>query len=221
MDQVAVSWSGGKDCTWALHELLHQQNIHVVKLLTTISGKTGRVPMHEISLNLIQKQAESMGVPIDCIQLPDQADNAAYNAALRRTFQDYKKDGMNAIVYADLNIASIREFREQLHASSSIQPLFPLWQKPTDVIAKDFINSGYQAIITCVDTNYLSTNWLGCPYNSTTLASLPEGVDLCGENGEFHTFVYDGPIFEQAVALTIKDRMSTFNGRFRQLWLDG
>lgn len=197
--KTLLSWSSGKDSAWALHLLRQTPDVEVVGLLTTVNGVHQRVAIHAVRLELLQRQAEALGLPVQIIQLPSPCTNDQYEAAMGKFVVESKRCGIECMAFGDLFLADIKEYREAKLAGTGITPLFPLWLAPTDLLAREMISSGLRAVVTCVDPRHLSLRFAGREFNDAFLDDLPKDVDPCGERGEFHTFAFDGPMFEKAV----------------------
>ena len=194
-----LSWSSGKDSAWALHLLRQQPDIRVVGLVTTLNETYRRVAMHAVRLELLQRQAESVRLPLRIINIPQACSNAEYEEAMRRVVEDARREGIEGMAFGDLFLQDIREYREAKLSGTGIAPLFPLWGIPTDELARRMISSGLRAVLTCVDPRQLAAEFAGREFDEQLLRELPAHVDPCGERGEFHTFAYDGPMFDHPV----------------------
>jgi len=197
--RVALSWSSGKDSAWSLHLLRLGTDLQVVSLITTINEEFDRVAMHAVRRRLLEQQAESAGLPLWAVPLPWPCSNEQYESRMRDVCARAVAEGVDAIAFGDLFLADIRAYRERQLQGSGLEPLFPVWQRPTGELAREMIAAGLKAKITCVDPKRLPAKIAGREFDAGLLASLPPDVDPCGENGEFHTFVYDGPMFRQAI----------------------
>ncbi len=198
--KILLAWSSGKDSAWAL-ELLRRQRTPAAALLTTLNEAAGRVAMHAVRECLLDAQAESLGLPLWKIPLPWPCTNADYEARMAAACRRARSEGFDTIAFGDLFLRDIREYRERQLAGSGLTPLFPLWELPTPQLARDMIDGGVRARLTCVDSKALDPTFAGREFDRTLLADLPPRVDPCGENGEFHTFVYDGPMFRAPLAV--------------------
>ncbi|KGP73073.1 hypothetical protein [Pontibacillus yanchengensis] len=214
MENVIVSWSGGKDSAFVLYKLMRNQEYNIKGLLSTTSEDTERLPMHEVSTTLIHAQASSIELPLFEVALPSNASNAIYERTLQQQFDFFKNNGTYTIIYADLFLEDIKVFREQLLSQAGMNGEYPLWGRNTSEVAKEFISLGFKAIVTTIDTEKLPSEMVGKPYNQSFLENLPEGVDPCGENGEFHTFVFNGPVFQHPIPFTLGGTFETVSGRF-------
>ncbi len=199
--RVWLSWSSGKDSAWTLHMLRTHGDVDVVGLLTTLNQEAGRVAMHAVREALLDVQAAAAGLPLIKIFLPHPCSNAAYEDAMRGAITQAKADGITHMAFGDLFLEDVRRYREQMLAGTGIQPLFPLWGQPTGRLANRMIASGLRAYLTCVDPKQLSPAFAGRTFDEWLLKDLPDGVDPCGERGEFHTFAFAGPMFKEPVAI--------------------
>ena len=199
--RVALSWSSGKDSAWTLHLLRQDPAIELVALITTINQAFDRVAMHAVRRELVERQAESAGLPLWTVSLPWPCSNLDYEARMRDLCARAVTEQVRAIAFGDLFLADIRAYRERQLSGTGLDPLFPLWQLPTRALAMDMIAQGLHAKITCVDPKLLGREFAGREFDSSFLSDLPPGVDPCGENGEFHSFVYAGPMFRAPVPI--------------------
>jgi uncharacterized protein (TIGR00290 family) len=193
---VLLSWSSGKDSAWALYLLSQQKDVRVAGLFTTFNHAADRVAMHAVRRNLVQAQAERIGVPLWEIELPWPCSNVEYEAIMGGVFQRAVEEGIAAVAFGDLFLKDIREYRERQLAGTGLEALFPVWGIPTRQLALDMIAAGMKAKVTCVDPSKLDRSYAGRDFGLPFLESLGQDVDPCGENGEFHTLVYDAPVFE-------------------------
>lgn len=201
MKRVLVSWSSGKDCAWALHLLRQQSDIEVIGLLTTINEQFDRVAMHGTRRTVLEAQAEAASLPLWQIPLPWPCSNEIYEQRMSEACQRAISDGVSAIAFGDLFLRDVRAYREAQLKPTGLEPLFPLWEVPTDELARQMISSGLRAKIVCVDSRKLDSAYAGRDFDEQLLHDLPAGIDPCGENGEFHTCVYDGPMFFRPILL--------------------
>jgi uncharacterized protein (TIGR00290 family) len=198
-----MSWSSGKDSTMALAAARRDSNIDVIGLLVTMNSSADRVAMHAVRHSLVETQAERLGLPLTVIEIPEHCSNETYERKMTQTIDAGLCDGVEHFVFGDLFLEDVRRYREtQLHGTG-IAPLFPLWGLPTDAFARTVVASGVQAVITCVDPQQLSPSFVGRCFDSELLDEFPEGVDHCGERGEFHTFAFDGPGFTSPIDVKI------------------
>ncbi|HEV2686971.1 MAG TPA: ATP-binding protein [Bryobacteraceae bacterium] len=201
MKRIALSWSSGKDSAWSLHLLKQDPAVEVVALLTTLNEEFNRVAMHAVRRELLESQAEAAGLPLWAVPLPWPCSNQQYESRMRAACERAMREGVQAIAFGDLFLADIRAYREKQLHGTGLDPLFPVWLLPTKELATNMIAAGLRAKITCVDPRVLSPEFAGRDFDAAFLADLPPGVDPCGENGEFHTFVYDGPMFTHAISV--------------------
>lgn len=194
-----MCWSGGKDSSLALHAALQDPALHVEALLTTVTDGYERISMHGVRRALLLQQAEAVGLPLEEVRIPIQASNAIYEAAMAALLRRYQARGVSRVIFGDLFLEDIRRYRETNLAKLGMRGIFPLWLKDTRQLARDFIASGFKAVLVCVDPKQIDPSFCGRDFDASLLADLPTGADPCGENGEFHTFVYDGPIFRRPV----------------------
>ena len=199
MKKVLLSWSSGKDSVWALHLLRQQPDIEVVALLTSFNSAAGRVAMHAVRRALVDEQAARTGIPQWSVDLPWPCSNAEYEERMRGVCQRAIAEGITAVAFGDLFLQDIRDYRERQLQGTGLDPLFPVWEIPTAKLARDMIAAGVKAKITCVDPAQVDRAFAGRDFDQALLDSLPPGVDPCGENGEFHTFVYDAPMFSRPI----------------------
>ena len=196
--KALVSWSGGKDCMLALWHA--RQAFDIVALLTTVTDKFDRVSMHGVRVALLRQQAESLGIPLRMVEIPHPCSNAIYEQAMKDTWTEAQAQGVEAVICGDLFLEDVRRYREE-HLFGAKACAFPLWQRPTPALAREFIALGFRAVLCCVDTRALPAEFAGREFDEALLNDLPAKVDPCGENGEFHTFVYAGPAFKTPIAL--------------------
>jgi len=197
--KALLSWSSGKDSAWSLHVLRGRGEVEVAGLLTTVNEAYARVAMHAVRTELLEAQAEATGLPLWQIPLPNPCSNERYEEAMRGAVERAKAEDIGAIAFGDLFLADIRAYREERLRGSGVRPLFPIWARPTDELAREMIAAGLRARVTCVDPKQLPASFAGREFDVAFLADLPPGADPCGERGEFHTFVYDGPMFAHPV----------------------
>jgi uncharacterized protein (TIGR00290 family) len=197
---TVVSWSGGKDSALALHALLMQPDVEVRGLITTFTDGYDRVSMHGVRRELLDAQCDVLGLPLHQVRIPPAASNADYEHATKAVLGALRDDGIEAVAFGDLFLRDVREYRERLLESTGLVPMFPIWGRPTPGVARDFVRCGFRAVLVCVDPRQLDVSHCGREFDDALLDELAAGVDPCGENGEFHTFVYDGPMFRAPIA---------------------
>ncbi len=213
MEDILLSWSAGKDSALALHELLQSPAYHVQALLTVVTREYGRVSMHGIRRSLLERQASAIGLPLEEVVISSHGSNADYEAAMAEVLARHKEAGVTAVAFGDLFLEDVRRYRERNLARVGLGALFPLWQRDTRELAHSFVRLGFRAITTCVDTSALDARFCGQPLDERFFAGLPEGVDPCGENGEYHSFVSGGPIFRSPVPYAVGETVLR-EGRF-------
>ena len=201
MKRILLSWSGGKDSAWALHLLRRAAEYEIVGLLTTFNQQFDRVAMHAVRRELIEAQAEAVGVPLWPVPLPWPCSNADYECAMRAAVEKAKAAGVEAVAFGDLFLEDIRRYREQQLAGTGLEPLFPVWGLPTPALAREMVASGLRARLTCVDPKQLDRRFAGRDFSPELLDQLPPNVDPCGERGEFHTFVFQGPMLRAPIGI--------------------
>jgi len=201
LKRVLLSWSSGKDSAWTLHLLRQQPDIQVAALVTTFNSSANRVAMHAVRRVLVEAQAERIGIPLWAVDLPWPCSNVDYEDRMRAVCQRATAEGIPAVAFGDLFLQDIRDYRIKQLQGTGLEPLFPVWQIPTDRLGRDMITAGLKAKITCVDPTKVEKSFAGREYDQQLIRDLPPGVDPCGENGEFHTFVYDAPVFSAPIAI--------------------
>lgn len=216
-DGLVLMWSGGKDAMLALDVLHSQSPRRVDALLTTVIEDVDTVTMHGTPLELIERQAEALGISLHVMRVPPNASNPTYEERLERALGPLLGEGFHTVVAGDLFLEDVKAYREEVLRTMGAKPLFPLWKRDTTWLARRFVERGYQAVVTSVDTAQLDTAFVGRAYNEDFLDDLPEAVDPCGENGEFHTFVLDGPPFQEAVPVDVGEQHG--DGRMRYVRL--
>jgi uncharacterized protein (TIGR00290 family) len=202
-----MSWSSGKDSFFALECLRREQSADVRGLLVTVNAEAGRVAMHAVRRTLLETQAERLGLPLHVVEIPSPCPNAVCEARMDEAMTAARAAGVDQIVFGDLFLQDVREYRERNLAPTGITPVFPLWDRPTGVLARDMLAEGVRAVLTCVDPKVLPAEFSGRPYDEALLADLPDNVDPCGERGEFHTFVWDGPGFSDPIDIEVGERV--------------
>lgn len=200
LPKALVAWSSGKDSAWALHEVRRAGEVDVVGLLTTITAEFGRVAMHAVREDLLDRQAASLGLPCRKVRIPWPCPNEAYESAMARALEEARGAGVTRIVFGDLFLEDIRAYRIARLEGTGIEPVFPIWGRDTTRLAREMIDGGLRATITCVDPRQLDASFAGRDFDGAFLTELPSGVDPCGERGEFHTFAWRGPMFERPIA---------------------
>lgn len=193
--RAIVCWSGGKDSALALYEIQKARGYEITALLTTITEEYDRVSMHGVRRELIECQAKLLKLPLERVYIPKDSSNGEYEARMAEMLSKYHKDGVETVVFGDVFLADVRRYREENLSKAGMKAVFPLWGRNTSELAGTFVGVGFKGVVTCVDSQFLDRRYAGRSFDGRFLAELPQGVDPCGENGEFHSFVYDGPIF--------------------------
>ena len=198
-EKVLFTWSGGKDSAMALYELEMTEGYEIAALLTTITEDFDRISMHGVRTALLEQQAESLRLPLEKVYITSNASNEGYEAKMRDKLTHYQGQGVSSVVFGDVLLESVREYRESNLAKIGMKGIFPLWERNTVELAHTFIDLGFKAVVTCVDSNVLDRKFVGRVFDERFISELPDHIDTCGENGEFHSFVYDGPIFRERI----------------------
>ena len=198
-EKAIILWSGGKDSALALYEILKSGRYEVLELLTTVAKDQDKVSIHEVRRVLLEQQANALGFPLEKTFISKGASDAEYEKELLKALKRHADNGVSSVVFGDIFLEDIRKYREYILAKAEMKGIFPLWKRDTDELARTFINLGFKAVITSVDSRVLRKDFAGREYDEKFLSDLPPNVDPCGENGEFHTFVYNGPIFCEQV----------------------
>ena len=202
--KALVSWSGGKDCMLALWHT--QRTFDIVALLTTVTRDFDRISMHGVRVELLHRQAESLGVPLRMVEIPHPCSNVIYEHAMKGAWAEAQLQGVDAVICGDLFLEDVRRYREE-HLFGAQACVFPLWHRPTRELAREFIGLGFRAVLCCVDTQALPADFAGREFDEALLRDLPASVDPCGESGEFHTFVHAGPLFKTPIAFNFGERV--------------
>jgi uncharacterized protein (TIGR00290 family) len=204
-----LAWSSGKDSAWALHSVRggearpELETVDIVGLFATVTVAYERVSMHGVRQALLRQQAEAAGLPLREVPIPAACTNELYEEAMGRAMGEAMSQGVEAVVFGDLFLADVRAYRETQLACAGMRAVFPLWGQDTAKLAREMIASGLRAYLTCIDPRKMPRELAGHPFDGDLLAQLPPGVDPCGENGEFHTFVFDGPMFSHPLAVKV------------------
>lgn len=201
--KAVVSWSSGKDSALALHEVQRTGDVDVVGILTTVTSAFGRVSMHGVRESLLDRQTLALGLRGWKVPIPSPCPNEVYEREMARVLGEIRQLGVSAVVFGDLFLEDIRRYREARLAEVGMQGLFPLWGRPTDRLAREMIDVGIRATVTCIDPKKLDRSFAGRSFDAALLDALPMGVDPCGENGEFHTFASASPSFRSPIGLAV------------------
>jgi uncharacterized protein (TIGR00290 family) len=207
MEKVLFSWSTGKDSALALYELQKRKDIQVTALITTVTDEYDRVSMHGVRRELLHRQAAAIGLPLREIGITKNASNDEYEDKMRRLLVAAQAEGVTSVVFGDIFLEDLRKYREDNLAQLGMHAIFPLWKRDTHALVGDLIRLGFKAIVTCVDTQVLGQAFSGRVVDQQFLDDLPEKIDPCGENGEFHTFAYAGPIFHQSIEIEVGEKV--------------
>jgi len=198
-ERIALSWSGGKDSTMAAYHLLASQKYEIATLLTTVTEEFERISMHGVRRELLERQARSLGIALRTVMIPKECTNEIYEARMRTALEDFKAQGISKVAFGDLFLADLKQYRDERLAQMQMSGLYPIWMRDTDELVRTFIGLGFKAFLTCVDTEAIDASFAGRQINQQLLEDLPETADPCGEYGEYHSFVYAGPIFAQPI----------------------
>lgn len=201
--KTLLSWSSGKDSAWTLYQLQREPEVDLKGLFCTVNSEFKRVAMHAVRLELLQQQAEHLGLPLQVIEIPYPCSDEQYEGIMANFVGGAKERDIEQFAFGDLFLEDIRGYREEKLSGSGIMPVFPIWGIPTDQLAQEMVASGMRAVITCVDPKQLPEAFIGREYNQEFLDDLPDGVDPCGENGEFHSFVFAGPMFQKPLQISL------------------
>ena len=199
--RVIFSWSSGKDSAYALHQLLNDPSCEVVSLITSITSGYDRISMHGIRTKLLEEQAKQIGLPLYKIPIPKNCSNEDYEKAMEKAMTHFLEQGIKTVAFGDIFLKDVKEYRIKQLAKVGMNAIFPLWGKNTKKLSHDFIKAGFKSIISCIDTRKMDQSFSGRIYNKLFLNDLPNDCDPCGENGEFHSFVFDGPFFKAPIQI--------------------
>lgn len=199
VEKVILNWSGGKDSALALYDLETTLDCEVTALLSVVTEDFDRVSMHGVRSALLGRQARSLGLPLERVYISSKSSDEEYESRMKETLTRYRRMGVSSVAFGDISLEDVRKYRERNLAKIGMNGLFPLWRKGSKRTANRFIDLGFKAIVTCVDSDVLDGSFAGRHFDRQFLADLPSGVDPSGENGEFHSFVYDGPIFRRKI----------------------
>jgi uncharacterized protein (TIGR00290 family) len=201
--KALIAWSSGKDSAWALHEVRRVGEIDVVGALTTVTDTFGRVSIHGLREELLMAQLDAAGLAATIVRIPYPCPNEIYEREMAAAMEVAKEQGITHMIFGDLFLEDVRAYRETRLAPTGITPVFPLWHKPTDALAREMIEAGVDARLVCVDLKVLPKQFAGRRFDDALLADFPAGIDPCGENGEFHSFVAAGPMLQRAIPITV------------------
>jgi|SRR5215469_3338872 len=196
---ILFCWSGGKDSALALYALLKRDDVQVTGILTTVTDEYDRISMHGVRRSLLLKQRDALGLPLEEVRIPPHCGNRIYESRMEQALRSQLDAGVRTVAFGDIFLQDLREYRERNLASLAMQAIFPIWKRDTRELAREFWDLGFRAIVVCIDPNKLDRGFAGRELTPDFFANLPAGVDACGENGEFHTFVFAGPIFSHPI----------------------
>ncbi len=220
-DPILFCWSGGKDSAMALRALLHDRRYRVAALLTTVTEGYERISMHGVRRELLAAQASSLGLPLDEVCIPPQCINPVYEARMEAALRRHLAAGVRRVGFGDIFLEDLRAYRERNLARVEMEAVFPIWKRDTRELFREFLAAGFRAVVVCVDSKALDASFAGRFLDESFLRDLPPGADPCGENGEFHTFVFDGPIFREPVRFTVGPAVERDGFFFTDLISDG
>ncbi|WP_295221216.1 diphthine--ammonia ligase [uncultured Chryseobacterium sp.] len=201
--KAIFNWSSGKDSALALYKILQEEKFEITSLLTSINKEFQRISMHGVHVSLLEKQVESLGFPLAKLELPKEPSMEEYREMMESIMTDFKKQGVTHSIFGDIFLEDLRKYREDQLAAAGIQGVFPLWKKDTKNLIEEFMDLGFKTIVTCINETYLDKSFAGRVIDKQFIEDLPENVDPCGENGEFHTFTFDGPIFKDPIGFEV------------------
>jgi uncharacterized protein (TIGR00290 family) len=216
-EPILFCWSGGKDSALALRTLLRQNNVRVAALLTTVTEGYDRISMHGVRHELLRRQAESLRLPLHEVFIPPKCGNPIYEARMEEALLLYFQQGIRRVAFGDIFLEDLRLYREKNLARVAMQALFPIWRRDTRDLIREFHAARFRSVAVCIDSRVLDLSFAGRELDASFFADLPPGVDPCGENGEFHTFVFDGPIFSRPVGFTLGEVVQRDSFIFRDL----
>ena len=207
MEKILFSWSGGKDSAISLYEIQRSQKYEILALLTVITVDYDRVSLHGVPRILVEQQAKSLGLPIEEVFISRDSSNEEYASKMREILIKFKQAGVSSVVFGDVFLEEVRRYREDNLSRVGMKGIFPVWGRSTAELTESFVNLGFQAIVTCIDSKVLGEKFLGRVLDKHFLAELPPNADPAGENGEFHSFVFDGPIFRERIGYALGERV--------------
>ena len=199
MKKALFNWSSGKDSALALYKILQNPEFKIEYLLTSVNQQFKRISMHGVRVELLQQQAESIGITLEIMEIPEMPTMEVYESVMQQTLEKLKNKEISYSVFGDIFLEDLRQYREDKLATMGFEGVFPIWRIPTKELIQEFISLGFQTVVVCVNERYLDKSFVGKIINQQFIDDLPENVDVCGENGEFHTFCFDGPIFQKPI----------------------
>lgn len=203
MNKALFNWSSGKDSALALYKIQQNPEFEINCLLTSVNQQFQRISMHGVRVELLEQQAESIGIPLEIMQIPEMPTMEVYENVMQKTLEKLKNKGITHSVFGDIFLEDLRQYREDKLATMGFKGVFPIWKIPTHDLIQEFITLGFKTIVVCVNEKYLDKSFVGRIIDQQFIDDLPENVDVCGENGEFHTFSFDGPIFSKPIDFEI------------------
>ena len=206
-EKIVFSWSGGKDSALALHAILRSGKYEVVSLLTTIATPQSRICMHGVRESLLEDQAAAIGVPCEKIYMSEHPTNSEYEEKLAQALAVHRSRGIRRVGFGDIFLEDLKAYRDKNLASWGLEGIYPIWKEDSRELIRRFVREGFKAVLVCIDQRKLPDAWAGRAIDASFLAAVPEGVDPCGENGEYHTFVYDGPIFQDKIDVELGEQV--------------
>jgi uncharacterized protein (TIGR00290 family) len=201
--KAIFNWSSGKDSALSLYKILQNPDYKIEYLLTSVNEQFQRISMHGVRVELLEAQAKSIGLPLKIMQIPEMPTMEVYETVMMQTLTELKKDGITHSVFGDIFLEDLRNYREDQLAKIGFEGVFPIWKIPSKELIDEFLQLGFKTIVVCVNERYLNKSFVGRIIDQEFINDLPENVDLCGENGEFHTFTFDGPIFSEPINFEI------------------
>ncbi|MDF0725518.1 diphthine--ammonia ligase [Cytobacillus sp. S13-E01] len=222
--RIVISFSGGKDSTLALHRIIQAGEWEIDSLLTTVNEEHRRSSIHGVRESLLEAQAFSLGIPLRKVFIPAPCSNEMYENIMSEENKQLVEDGVTHMMFGDIFLVDVKTYRENMLANTSITPVFPLWNESSTTLIDEFLTLGYKTVVTCIDSEQLNPSFVGKIVDKEFLSMLPSNVDPCGENGEFHTFVLDGPIFNEKIDFSISDKNTVakdvYTGKNRFYYVD-
>jgi uncharacterized protein (TIGR00290 family) len=205
-EPVVLSWSGGKDSAMTAYHLLASQKYVIAALLTTVTEEYDRISMHGVRRELLERQADALAIPLHKMMIPKDCSNEIYESRMKEAFSHFKIRGITKIAFGDLFLEDVKQYRDERLAQAGMSGVYPIWLRDTEELVRTFIGLGFKAIVACVDTRAIAASFAGREIDDSLLRDLPEDADPCGEYGEYHSFVYDGPIFKHPIACETGER---------------
>ena len=201
--KALFNWSSGKDSALSLYKILQDPTFEIVSLLTSVNEKFERISMHGVRVSLLEAQAKSLGLPLTKMIIPEMPSMEVYEKVMENTLSKFKQEGVEYSIFGDIFLEDLRKYREDKLAIMGFKGVFPLWKEDTKALLEEFLSLGFKTIVVCVNEKYLDKSFVGRIIDATFISDLPKNVDVCGENGEFHTFTFDGPIFKNSIPFEI------------------